>query len=99
MRVRVREVSKAPDGRYFHSTHLLLVDRETGGIIGKAYAADTDEHWYEEWVLTESGKIATGPWLTDPNTGGKTRGVLYRRVVGVPFDIVDKSTGEVLAEG
>jgi hypothetical protein len=60
---------------------------EDGQVLAKAFAANTDEGWYEEYVTTETGKIAT-----------VNGGLVTRKVEGAKFKLVDRHTGEVVAE-
>jgi hypothetical protein len=70
----------------------LLVCTPEGESIGTCYAFDTDEKWYEEYVRTITGKIAV------VNFGQKDAHLMTRRVDQAQYDVVNRHTGEVLAE-
>lgn len=70
----------------------VIIATPDGDKIGTAYACDTDEKWYEEWVTTVTGKIA----VVNFNKPGAA--LMFRRVERAQFDLVNRHTGEVLAE-
>lgn len=79
----------------------LLVDRATGKKVGTAFAADTDAGWYDMYAVDPATGLVkmTEPVTTEGNgwRRGWRRGFIIERVTK-PFDLVDRYTGEVLAE-
>lgn len=67
---------------------VLVVDPATGLSDPLAFVADTDAGWYDRYVLGDNGK---------PKFNIETGCFIVQRVLAA-FDLVDKNTGEVLAE-
>lgn len=67
----------------------LLVIRATGLTDGLALRANSDEGWYDKY---QENPARPGHVIV---MGERLEVV---RVTGVPFDLVDRDTGEVLAE-
>ena len=70
----------------------IVISTPDGEKIGTAYAFDTDEKWFEEYVVGANGKIVVVGFNT-PQAA-----LLTRRVEQAQFDVVDRNTGEVLVE-
>ena len=83
--------------RYFARNIVVLVDRETGMSNPYAYYADTEGGWYEEYIVDPE---RPDRFLTVPVADGQTwpREIAIRRCSHRPFDLVNKFTGEVIAE-
>ena len=79
---------KAPNGRV--AVYCLL----TGEKISGAFAADTDEGYIDMFTLVD-GKIAHEPSVNLP---GRTVFPLRTQRQYRPFKLVDRKTGEILAE-
>ncbi len=72
---------------------VLVVNPETSEVMGLVFAANTEERWFEEYVIDEkTGKVVVMNF-NKPNAA-----LLTRRVDQATFDLVNRNTGEVLAE-
>jgi hypothetical protein len=70
----------------------ILICTPDGEKLGMVFACDTEEKWIEQYVMTTGGKAAT---VFVPGIGYQ---LMIRRDEQARFDVVNRSTGEVLAE-
>lgn len=79
------------------TNRILVVCALTGEVLKTVFEADTEKGYVLMYRVDGNGKIEHGKTVELPGGGAVFPWLIERHVR--PFDLVDRKTGEVIAEG